>query len=67
MVNGAIVECRAHGVCVSVCVSICIHYMNCTRNQSVLRVIKDHFKPKMVKCEFEQRLEFVSNRWSMVM
>lgn len=29
--------------------------MNCTRNQSVLRVIFDHFKPKMVECEFEQR------------
>lgn len=62
MVNGAIVECRAHDMCVCVCIR-----MNCTRNQSVLRVIKDHFKPKMVKCEFEQRLEFVSNRWSMVM
>lgn len=46
MVNGVIVECRAksaHDVCV------CCVCMNCTRNQSILRVIKDHFKPKMVK------------------
>lgn len=46
MVNGAS-DCRMS-------CTRCVYMANCTRNQSVLRVIEDHFKPKMVKCEFEQ-------------
>lgn len=48
---------RLSNVVHTVCARLRMHVyiMNCTRNQSVLRVIEDHFKPKMVKCEFEQR------------
>ena len=36
-----------------------VYYRLRTRNQSVLRVIKDHFKPKMAKCEY------LNNGWNL--